>query len=289
MRWRATHPKSGAEEIRPRRSADPQRWWGIDVGLVTTIRPQLQARSPVVAWSSRRRPSAGMASRSVRPSCAAMAALRVARGKRSDLRENRWGGTGLGRRDAKAPLWADSHPRKRSQDVRGRSGAPSLPATSRARRNRRSSIRCASYGGDESDPGVPPARDLDSCSQARGWRVRPTGSGSGGVEARAQSDSGTKVRASAWEADGQGPLVGTVHLPRAARMRSQMGRNWCSEPRCSFIFFYLILFSVFPLFSTILNPNLEFKIKCKFKLILTLQFGHILMWWSYLMRSFCVA
>jgi hypothetical protein len=56
-----------------------------------------------------------------------------------------------------------------------------------------------------------------------------------------------------------------------------VGRIGLDKPMRQFYLFLFNFIFCFPLFSTILNPKLEFKIKCKFKLILTLQFGHILM------------
>jgi hypothetical protein len=78
--------------------------------------------------------------------------------------------------------------------------------------------------------------------------------------------------------DGIGPTC--RHRPYAPG-RTDARPNGPESVQRAQVWFYLFLFnfifSFFPLFSTILNPNLEFKIKCQFKLILTLQFGHILM------------
>jgi hypothetical protein len=74
------------------------------------------------------------------------------------------------------------------------------------------------------------------------------------TEGARMSASVTELRASAWEADGQGPLVGAIYPPRAAWMQGQMGRNWCSEPRYGFIFFFFSF-----LFSPFSNLDFEFE------------------------------
>jgi hypothetical protein len=49
-------------------------------------------------------------------------------------------------------------------------------------------------------------------------------------------------------------------------------RKWSSTQVLSFSFYFIFFYFVFLLFLIILNPNLEFKLKRKFELILTMQF-----------------
>lgn len=58
---------------------------------------------------------------------------------------------------------------------------------------------------------------------------------------------------------------------RAARRVSEMGQNGILGPS-SFPLPFLFLYSVFPIFLVLFNPNFEFKLDSKFKLILIVQF-----------------